>query len=259
MIPGGRGRTSARPAWHERVEALEADVLSHGASVMTGSTLNVAEFERLGPVIVREGLVTQHDVDYVLDGIKNGFDLGVDETRLRGKRVHRNYKSAYEKKDLVSDALRKRVQKGKTLKLAGCRGQIPIATLPDSAKWGVWTDSALRSTPWPRQILAPTDSGARFCFEHPPHRFRTLMLPQIYLGRFTNLTDLDPAAHESKAVSDALAAVASVAMLHMVVNAPNDDTEELAAIGIEPLVQDDVLFNGDQVCSRHRQDRHPVL
>ena len=71
MVPGGGGRTSARPAWHERVEALEADVLSHGASVMTGSTLNVAEFERLGPVIVREGLVTQRDVDYVLDGIKN--------------------------------------------------------------------------------------------------------------------------------------------------------------------------------------------
>ena len=124
MVPGGKGCTSARPAWHERVEALEADVLSHGASVMTGSTLNVAEFERLGPVIVREGLVTQDDVDYVLDGIKNGFDLGVDETRLRGKRVHRNYKSAYEKKDLVSDALRKRVQKGKTLKLGEFHGDV---------------------------------------------------------------------------------------------------------------------------------------
>ena len=53
--------------------------------------------------IVREGLVTQSDVDYVLNGIKNGFDLGVDESRLQGKRVHRNYKSAYEKKDLDGD------------------------------------------------------------------------------------------------------------------------------------------------------------
>ena len=40
------------PAWHERVKALECDVLRHGAKVMSGSTLNVAEFERLGPAIV---------------------------------------------------------------------------------------------------------------------------------------------------------------------------------------------------------------
>ena len=44
--------------------------------------------------------------------------------RLRGKRVHRNYKSAYEKKELVSDALRKRVTKGKTLKLGAFDGNV---------------------------------------------------------------------------------------------------------------------------------------
>ena len=87
------------------MRALERDVLRHGAKVMPGSTLDLAEFERLGPAIVREGLVTQGEVDYVLNGIKNRFDLGFDESRLRGKRVHRNYKSAYEKKDLVTDAL----------------------------------------------------------------------------------------------------------------------------------------------------------
>ena len=101
--PGHPEHVERVPAWHERVKALEGDVLRHGAKVMSGSTLNVAEFERLGPAIVREGLVTQSDVDYVLNGIKNGFDLGVDESRLQGKRVHRNYKSAYEKKDLDGD------------------------------------------------------------------------------------------------------------------------------------------------------------
>ena len=105
------------PPWHARVRALECEVLSQGARVLSGNTLKIDEFERLGPDIVRAGLVTQEDVDYVLNGIRHGFDLGVDEAKLPGKRVHRNYKSAYEKADLVSEALRKRVAKGKTLKL----------------------------------------------------------------------------------------------------------------------------------------------
>ena len=93
-------RAKGVTAWHERVRSLERDVLSHGAAVMSGNTLYLAEFERLGPVIVQEGLVTQGEVDYVLNGIRNGFDLGIDESRIRGKRVHRNYKSAYEKRVL---------------------------------------------------------------------------------------------------------------------------------------------------------------
>ena len=48
-----------------------------------------------------------------------------------GKRVHRKYKSAYEKKDLVTDALRKRVQKGKTVKLGEFHGG--TADLPGDA------------------------------------------------------------------------------------------------------------------------------
>ena len=89
---------------------------------MSGKTLNIDEFERLGPEIIRAGLVTQKDVDYVLNGIGSIFDLGVDEVKLPGKRVHRYYKSAYEKADLVSEALRKRVAKGKTLKLGKFHG-----------------------------------------------------------------------------------------------------------------------------------------
>ena len=110
------------PPWHSRVKALEAEVLSQGACVLSGNTLKIDEFERLGPEIVQAGLVSQADVNYVLNGIRNGFDLGVDEKKLPGKRIHRNYKSAYEKADLVSEALRKRVAKGKTLKLGKFSG-----------------------------------------------------------------------------------------------------------------------------------------
>lgn len=89
---------------------------------MEGNSLNLSEFERLGPLVVGAGLVDQSDVEYVLNGIRNGFDLGVDETKLQGKRVFKNYKSAYEKAGLVSDALRKRVRAGKTLKLGAFDG-----------------------------------------------------------------------------------------------------------------------------------------
>lgn len=112
------------PAWHARVKALEADVKGRGTGVLVGNTLNLTEFERLAPEIVKAGHVSQEDVDYVLEGIRYGFDLGVDESQLRGKRLHRNYKSAYEKKELVSDALRKRVSNGKTVKLGAFDGDV---------------------------------------------------------------------------------------------------------------------------------------
>ena len=66
--------------WHARVRALECEVFSQGARVLSGNTLKIDEFERLGPDIVRAGLATQEDVDYVLNGIRHGFGLGVDDS-----------------------------------------------------------------------------------------------------------------------------------------------------------------------------------
>ena len=63
------------PSWHSRVKALESRVKECGAGILEGNTLNISEFERLAPEIVRAGFVTQNDADYVLDGIRNGFDL----------------------------------------------------------------------------------------------------------------------------------------------------------------------------------------
>lgn len=108
--------------WHDRLRDLRSTVLEHGAGALDGNTLNLGEFERMGPRIVDAGLVSQSDVDFVVHGIKHGFNLGVDETKLPGKRIHRNYKSAFEKSALVTDALRKRVQKGKTVKLGDFHG-----------------------------------------------------------------------------------------------------------------------------------------
>ena len=63
--------------------------MERGAGALDGNTLNLAEFVRMGPRIVNAGLVSQKDVDFVVDGIAHGFKLGVDEAKLPGKRVHR--------------------------------------------------------------------------------------------------------------------------------------------------------------------------
>ena len=65
--------------WHDRLRDLRSTVLEHGAGALDGNTLNLAEFERMGPRIVDAGLVSQSDVDFVVHGMKHGFNLGVDE------------------------------------------------------------------------------------------------------------------------------------------------------------------------------------
>ena len=54
--------------------------------------------------------------------------MGIDEAMLQGKVVRKNYRSAYENKEKVTDALAARVRAGKTLKLGEFSGR--AADLP---------------------------------------------------------------------------------------------------------------------------------
>ena len=78
------------------------------------------------------------------------WQTAVDESKLKGKRVHRNYRSAFESKVKVHEALKKRVGNGRTLKLGdfygkaselpgsqGCtvpQGAVPKRLEPDAAR-----------------------------------------------------------------------------------------------------------------------------
>ena len=97
---------------------------------MDGYTLDLSVFESTLPRAVKAGHVSQRDADIVLEGIRNGFDLFVDPDKLQGLRYHKNYKSAYENKATVTEALLKRVKDGKTLKLGAWSGD--VASLPTS-------------------------------------------------------------------------------------------------------------------------------
>ena len=66
---------------------------------------------------VARGYVRQEHADFVADGLRHGFDLGVDVTKMRGKRLYRNYPTALEARAAVTKAVRSRVDKYKTYKL----------------------------------------------------------------------------------------------------------------------------------------------
>ena len=100
---------------HEALDNFSAWVDHYGVTSLHGSTINLEEFKEKLPAAVAAGLVDQLDCDYILNGLEFGFDLHVDESKLPGKKVWRNFKSAYSSKSKVHDALIKRVTNGKQM------------------------------------------------------------------------------------------------------------------------------------------------
>ncbi len=95
-------------------------VSENGLTVLQGNTITnkvLTNWKRWLPLTVEAGKISQADADHVLCGLIDGFDLDVDHKLLQGSRFHANYKSALDQAPLISDALRKRVLSGKTLKL----------------------------------------------------------------------------------------------------------------------------------------------
>ena len=100
---------------------LQGRVQRDGVGQLKGTQVGQAFCDKL------DGLVTAGKFDkdkagYLKNGVTMGFDLGLDESVMKGKRVFRNYPTAYEAKEKVSDALRDRVRSGKTLKLGAFDG-----------------------------------------------------------------------------------------------------------------------------------------
>ena len=110
-----------RERW-ESFGELQEKAEREGVSFLEGSTVNVPLFTQQLQLLVEDGGFAQSDADYLIEGITWGFDLGVDENKLRGKIVHKNYKSAFENKQKVTNALAERVNNGKTLKLGAFDG-----------------------------------------------------------------------------------------------------------------------------------------
>ena len=129
-------------------------VARFGVSAMPGNTLHLSEWNKWLPIAVEKGYVDAATADYVMHGLRYGFDLGLDESKVGARQYYRNYKSALEHRGTVSDALRKRVEAGKTLCLGPWR---PGDPLPSGGKGCVVPQGAVPKKLEPDTIRPTSD------------------------------------------------------------------------------------------------------
>ena len=87
------------------MRALEEQVKTDGACTLPGVSI---AYELFMPIMMRavaRGYVRQEHADFVANGLRFGFDLGVDVSKLRGRRLFRNYPTALEARAAVIDSL----------------------------------------------------------------------------------------------------------------------------------------------------------
>ena len=64
---------------------------------------------------VQRGFVLHEHAVCVANGLRFGFDFGLDASMVKGQRVFRNYKTAVDAMDQVGRAVQSRVDAGKTV------------------------------------------------------------------------------------------------------------------------------------------------
>ena len=133
---------SSSEAAFRQVHALEEQVKTDGACTLPGVSI---AYELFMPIMMRavaRGYVRQEHADFVADGLRFGFGLGVDVSKLRGRRLFRNYPTAVEARAAVSKATRARVEQGKTLRLFPFRAE-DRAVLDRWASWRIFPMGAV--------------------------------------------------------------------------------------------------------------------
>ena len=75
------------------------------------------------------GYVDVRDAMFVGMGLRWGFGLELDHSKLKGRRVFRNYPPARKHRGAVTEAMGKRVEKGKTV-LVGEWGVDALSSIP---------------------------------------------------------------------------------------------------------------------------------
>ena len=117
------------------VSSLRTIVQSSGAHSLPGCSI---KFDNFLPVLRRaqsRGYVKDVETDYVVDGLINGFTLGVDINAMRklGTRVFKNYPTAYKAHSAVSKAILKRVEQSKTVRLGPAKDSLSVLSAEHDA------------------------------------------------------------------------------------------------------------------------------
>ena len=87
------------------------------ACALPGCTIKYDTFLPIMWRAVARGFVEHRYAVFVANGLRHGFEAGVQRHLLRGQRVFKNYKSAVEAMPQVARATQKRIDSGKTLML----------------------------------------------------------------------------------------------------------------------------------------------
>ena len=87
------------------------------ACALPGCTIKYDKFLPVMWRAVARGFVSHEHATFVARGLRHGFDAGVQRSKLKGRRVFKNYKSAIDAMDKVAGATQKRIETGKTLML----------------------------------------------------------------------------------------------------------------------------------------------
>ena len=87
------------------------------ACALPGCTIKYDNFLPVMWRAVARGFVSHEHATFVAKGLRHGFDAGVQRSKLKGRRVFKNYKSAVDAMDKVATATQKRIETGKTLML----------------------------------------------------------------------------------------------------------------------------------------------
>ena len=115
-----------------RLASLAEQVRVAGACSLPGCSFDYSVFMPIMQRAVIRGFVPLASAQFVAEGLRYGFKCGVDASQMRGKRVYRNYPTAYAAADKVSEAVSKRVSAHKTLCLGefdvSRKGEIPLDT-----------------------------------------------------------------------------------------------------------------------------------
>ena len=91
--------------------------MTKNACALPGCSLKYESFMDVLQRAMSRGYVRDHVGRYVMDGLRNGFSIGLDRGSVVGRRIFKNFKSAYENRESVSDAIESRLEKHKTVLL----------------------------------------------------------------------------------------------------------------------------------------------
>ena len=93
-----------------------------GVGALDGNKLDVPLYSKICREAIADGSVDADLGNFIMSGIAEGFDPLVDECKLQGIVVNKNYPTAFENAEKVTSALRQRVERGKTVRLGSWNG-----------------------------------------------------------------------------------------------------------------------------------------